>query len=384
LLTTSKKNTCQDCIIKSCDTSIVKSSKVMESDLKIRNCNFIKMSETKIETHYKIIGKLGRGSFGNVYKVVHIHSGLIRAMKSINRENVEKEGGVFKEIDFLIKLDHPNILKIYEYYIDDVNIYLITEYISGGELIDVIESWKIYDESKVAYIMRQILSAVYYLHSKNICHRDLKPENILVENDKHSEFINIKIIDFGTCSKFSSLQKIKSRVGTPYYIAPEVLKREYDEKCDIWSCGVIMYFLLVGYHPFNGDSMDEIFKNIQEAPFDISGKEWEKIGVSGKDLIKKMLTKDYSQRISAVDAYNNIWFKQKLKPPEEIDKKFAEKLLNNIKNFNAKSKLQQATVAYIVHFVYTSSEIEELKKVFQVLDKSGDGRLTYKELKEGF
>ena len=163
-------------------------------------------------------------------------------------------------MEILKNLDHPNIVKLYELYQDEKFYYLITEFLPGGELFDRIQQSKHFSESKAAKLMRQVMSAVAYCHEKSIVHRDLKPENIIfINKDENSD---LKVIDFGTSRSFKADEKMKKRLGTPYYIAPEVLKREYNEKCDIWSCGVILYILLAGYPPFNGKSEQDIFKKI--------------------------------------------------------------------------------------------------------------------------
>ena len=111
--------------------------------------------------------------------------------------------------------------------------------------------------------MRQVLGAVNYVHKRNIVHRDLKPENLLVDENRSSRDIHIKVIDFGTSRTFDPKRKMKEQLGTPYYIAPEVLRKKYNQKCDIWSLGVIMYVLFCGYPPFGGKTAEEIFENVE-------------------------------------------------------------------------------------------------------------------------
>ena len=137
--------------------------------------------------------------------------------------------------------------------------------------------------------MYQVLSAVFYCHNINIIHRDLKPENILVEKEENEEgFSNIKIIDFGTAKIFDKDKSEQKVIGTAYYIAPEVLAGKYNEKCDIWSCGVIMYILLCGRPPFGGDE-DEIIENIKKGEYDLAEEPWNRISYEAKDLIKSMI-----------------------------------------------------------------------------------------------
>jgi len=134
------------------------------------------------------------------------------------------------------------------------------------------------------------------LHKHGFIHRDLKPENIIFETkDPKSK---IKVIDFGTSCSFEKGNKLKKKLGTPYYIAPEVLKRNYDEKCDVWSCGVIMYILLCGYPPFNGPNDKIIFQKVLEGNFSFPEEDWSQISKDAKEMIKKMLTYDPIKRCS--------------------------------------------------------------------------------------
>jgi calcium-dependent protein kinase len=359
-------------------------------DIKItRNIN---QNKNSVQKDYNILSKIGKGSFGSVFKVHHKKTNQFRAMKVIKRETInlqDDDRKFLKEIEILCKADHPNIIRIYEYFVDEINFYLIMEFVSGGELYDTITSWKDFNERKAAYIMKQILSAVSYLHSSKIIHRDLKPENMLVENKRKNksgeEEINIKIIDFGTCNFIDKNAKLSLKVGSPYYIAPEVLKRNYNEKCDIWSCGVILYVLLVGYPPFSGSSTDDLLRKVSKGQYSLEGSYWKKISQSAKDLVIKMLEINPSKRLSAEESLKHEWIVENssIELNNQDIKNFKD-VLKNMKNWDAGERFQQATIAYIVHFLYPSNEIEELKKVFKMIDKNGDGRLTYDELSKGF
>jgi calcium-dependent protein kinase len=147
-------------------------------------------------------------------------------------------------------MDHPNILKLYEVFEDQKFIHLVTELCQGGELFDYILEKRKFSEKTAAHFMKQLFQAIAYCHRKGIVHRDLKPENLLLE--QHSETASIKVIDFGTSALIDPKKVLSQKLGTPYYTAPEVLKSNYNEKCDVWSCGVIMYIMLCGYPPFNG------------------------------------------------------------------------------------------------------------------------------------
>jgi calcium-dependent protein kinase len=179
---------------------------------------------------------------------------------------------LFGEVEILKNLDHPNILKMYESYEDNKKYYIVTELCGGGELFDEIVGRSHFCESDAALVMKSLLSCVNHCHSKNIMHRDLKPENIMLEENK--DYNQIKIIDFGTATYFERGKPHKLRVGTPYYIAPEVLNGNYTEKCDVWSCGIIAYILLSGKPPFNGKDDAKIFEKIKSGKFSMDGKTW--------------------------------------------------------------------------------------------------------------
>ena len=196
-----------------------------------------------------------------VQSCIHKATGDKRAVKRLAKEKLSPNARIRLnyEIDILKNLDHPNILRLYEVFEDKKYIYLVTEYCQGGELFDEIIARGKFNEQDAAVVIKQLLSAISYCHSKKVCHRDLKPENILIDN---KETLQIKLIDFGTSQRFEDAENMELVLGTAYYIAPEVLRGHYDEKCDIWSIGVIMYILLSGEPPFPGSDDKEILKSV--------------------------------------------------------------------------------------------------------------------------
>lgn len=361
-----------------------------EGDIKLTYNNLVLASRGALSAKYQILASLGSGAFGKVYKVLYIPLNAPRAMKVVKRDsiNYQDDNQTFlKEIEALMNLDHPNIIKIFEYYIDDLNYYVIMEFAEGGELYDQIYRLKSFQEKHAARIMQQLLSAVCYMHSKGIVHRDLKPENILLENKKDKD-LSVKIIDFGTSNKISKNQRLSMKVGTPYYIAPEVLTKSYNSKCDIWSLGVILYVLLSGFPPFDGPDDESILAKVKKGKYSIS-EGWEGISAEAKDLVKKMLTYNPDERISAAEALQHEWLK-KCNNEDDIEIKKTEKAMLSVKPFEnlrkikAKQKIQQATIAFLVHHVSSSDMVKELKEIFQSLDTDGNGTLSYQEIKEGF
>lgn len=242
----------------------------------------------------------------------------------------EEEQAFQDEIAILSKLDHPNILKLYEIYDDEKRYYIVTELCKGGELFDQILQKGVYTEKEAANIVQQVLQAVAYFHDLNVVHRDLKPENVLIDKELNN---TLKIIDFGTSIQIQPGEFLTNTHGTSYYIAPEVLNKKYNEKCDVWSIGVIMYILLSGKPPFDGANDQEITENVKVGTFQMKDKIWKDISQDAKNLIKQMLTYDPAARIPAKEALKNKWFENA--PSVQINPELMKESLNNLLSFNA-------------------------------------------------
>ena len=345
-----------------------------------------------VEKDYYKIQFLGKGAFASVYAVKNKLTGIIRAEKTYDRKkSVLKDETILNEIKILIEMDHPNIYKIFSFYSNENNYNIITELCSGGELYDEIIKKAPFNEKKSSYIMYQILSAVNYLHKMKIIHRDLKPENILIinkdededDNNNNDDLLYIKICDFGAAKWFQEGINEKSITGSPYYIAPEVLEKNYNEKCDLWSCGVIMYILLSGKVPFNGKSNNEIFENIKKGDFDIENGVWKFISKNAKDLICKLLEKNVNKRINANDALLHKWLidNESKKLFIKIENKvITKKLVNNLINYKANSVIQETALAYLVHNFNQTRNVINACKLFCEIDTDNDGKINEKEL----
>mmetsp|Transcript_800 Transcript_800/g.734 ORF Transcript_800/g.734 Transcript_800/m.734 type:complete len:332 (+) Transcript_800:23-1018(+) len=331
----------------------------MVDQLKIGPDIFVGLKEGGVGKFYKVGRTLGEGAYGKVYSVTHRNTGMVRAMKSIKKSAVSRdaEDTLFYEVSILRELDHPNIAKLYELYQDASNYYLISEFCSGGELFDKIVSLDNFTERIAADYIRQILSAIVYCHERKIVHRDLKPENLLLSSKDKDAYL--KVIDFGTSRKFVDGQKMHEKLGTPYYVAPEVLKKNYDEKCDVWSCGIILYILLCGYPPFNGEDDAQIIKAVQKGAFDFPEEEWGHVSNDAKKLIKRMLTVDPTKRPSAKEALNDSWVQK-----NATSTNISTGAITNLAGFSAKNKLKQAILALIATQMTTEEDRKELKQTF--------------------
>uniref|UniRef100_A0A7S2SL15 Calcium-dependent protein kinase 1 n=1 Tax=Mucochytrium quahogii TaxID=96639 RepID=A0A7S2SL15_9STRA len=267
------------------------------------------MHVRNIKDEYVLGKKLGEGSYGKVRLATHKQTGRTVAVKSVLKKNMRRLHTLRREIEIMKQIEHPNIIKMYDVFEDDAFLFIVMELCSGGELFDRIISAGHYTESDATALVEQMLGAVAYLHARKIAHRDLKPENFLFES--HDKNAPLKLIDFGLSRFYKETVLMKTRVGTPYYIAPEVLKKQYDEACDMWSIGVIMYILLCGYPPFYGDTEKEIFRMIQKGSYDFPKQEWAAVSKEAKELIGLLLQKDPAKRIDANSALMHPWIKRR-------------------------------------------------------------------------
>jgi calcium-dependent protein kinase len=265
---------------------------------------------------------------------------------------------------------------------------LVLELCDGGELFDrIVEETEKHEgsafcEQDVGKYMTQILGAMCYLHSDSmkVAHRDIKPENFLLQNKTREA--EIKVIDFGLAKQFGPGMEMTTKAGTPYYVAPEVLKGGgYDEKCDIWSCGVICYILICGYPPFYGDSDNDILKSVKTGKFDFPAQDWGENSKEVKDFITAMLTLDTQKRPSAAQLLEHQWLQMvsnNSAPTVELGKRLAEQL----GKFTYRSKFQKVVLTMIATNL-PDDEIADLRNTFQALDANKDGTLTLKEIDDG-
>ena len=353
----------------------------MEKNITFGKQTFVGRMNGDLEDKYDILEEIGIGGYSRVLKIQNIETGKLYACKELQKNELADIDSFNREIDILIKLDHPNIIKLYEVYENEDFIYIVMELCNGGELFDRIikrtEMGNPFTEKEAATIFKQLMSAVSYCHSNKIVHRDLKPENLLLLNN--DDDTHIKIIDFGTSLIFKKKNtSMFDRVGTAYYISPEVIDGYYDEKCDVWSCGIILYILLCGYPPFNGRDDEEIFLNIRRLNYSFPSPEWNNISNDAKDLLKSIIC-DQFMRLNDEQVLNHIWLKNLAPNAKEGEK--IQININSFKNYSSSNKLKKAVLTFIASRL-SEEEVKKLKENFQKIDNNGDGMLSLEEVKK--
>lgn len=344
---------------------------------------FIPSRSLGLKDMYKVGEKLGEGSFGTVRKVTHRQTKQARAVKIVSKKllnSPEKQAWLQAELRILRSLDHPNILRLFESFEDDQNYYLVTELCSGGELYENIVRTGYLSEAQAANFALQVLSCIDYCHEHNVIHRDLKLDNFMLENEEPGA--RLKVIDFGTATEWTPGQRFADKMGTPYYIAPEVLNRNYTEKCDLWSVGVCIYILLCGLPPFPGTSDAQILRRVRRGKFEFQSPEWDLISYEAKHLVCQLLMRDPDKRISAREALNHPWFQTAAAIPAHPA--LAQSAFDNLRRFATKLTLQKATLTLIAVQLCSQEEREDMERMFKSLDKDHSGTLSPEELTQGF
>ena len=341
--------------------------------------SFVLENEHSFHDIYRLSSLLGTGTFGEVRICVHRSSGVKRAVKIIRKDlltSAHQRASLDNEINILKLLDHPNIIRLNEFFEEVKRLYIVMEYCKGGELFGEIVKRGSLTETQAASIMKQIFLTLEYLHGQGIVHRDIKPENILME-ERH-DIMHIKLIDFGTAVINQTALKMKGNAGTLYYMSPEILLGDYTMLCDIWSAGVIMYIILSGFPPFEGRDNREIVENIHAGKYDMHGEPWPKISEAAKSLVRKLLCAETS-RLSSKQALEDAWITDN---STTTHSGIMGQVLANLRNFRAASMLREAIRTFITTQYISADEIREFKEIFMNIDRDHDGKISYQELVE--
>ena len=333
---------------------------------------------------------LGSGISGVVRLVTHKATGVKYAVKCLDLGLVNTEEGLMQlreEIFIMCQLDHPNIVRLEEVYESHSEIYLVQELCLGGELFDRLDEQPDYHytEAECARLIKQMLCAVRYLHSKGIIHRDLKLENFLFSSSAPDS--ELKMIDFGLSKHFQYGEIQQQAVGTPYTVAPEVIRGRYDERCDIWAIGVISFLLLSGDPPFGGCGGPEplmvVRQNILNGSFEFEPAEiWDLVSDLGKEFINALLVTNPKFRPTAMEAQNLSWMEEwAYRTKSDNDNILNPNVVRALVNFKEYSDMRKL-LCEVLSFTLLPEQIKDLRKEFETLDTDGSGEISLLSLKQ--
>ncbi|OIT03357.1 PREDICTED: calcium-dependent protein kinase SK5-like [Nicotiana attenuata] len=334
-----------------------------------------------LQSLYTIGKKLGQGQFGTTHLCTEKSSGNLYACKTIPKKKLickEDYEDVWKEIQIMHHLsEHPNVVRIKGTYEDALYVHIVMELCAGGELFDRIVEKGHYSEREAAKLIKTIVGVVEACHSLGVMHRDLKPENFLFLSS--DEDAALKATDFGLSVFYKPGETFSDVVGSPYYVAPEVLCKHYGHESDVWSAGVILYILLSGVPPFWAETDMGIFRQILRGKLDLESEPWPGISDSAKDLIRKILDRNPKRRLTAHEVLCHPWIVDDTMAP---DKPLDSAVLSRLKQFSAMNKLKKMALRVIAERL-SEEEIGGLKELFKMLDTDNSGTITFEELKEG-
>ncbi len=333
---------------------------------------------------------LGSGISGVVRLVTHKATGVKYAVKCLDLGLVDTEEGLMQlreEIFIMCQLDHPNIVRLEEVYESHSEIYLVQELCLGGELFDRLDEQPDYHytEAECARLIKQMLCAVRYLHSKGIIHRDLKLENFLFSSSAPDS--ELKMIDFGLSKHFQYGEIQQQAVGTPYTVAPEVIRGRYDERCDIWAIGVIAFLLLSGEPPFGGCGGPEplmvVRQNILNGNFEFEPADiWDLVSGKAKEFINALLVTNPKFRPTAMDAQKLDWLMEWAhRTNMDNDHTLNPNVVRALVNFKEFSDMRKL-LCEVLSFTLLPEQIKDLRKEFETLDTDGSGEISLLSLKQ--
>ena len=347
--------------------------------------NLFNEKKGSFEQNYELLNEIiFTGSHSVIKKGIHKLTGSLVAVKIVKLELIEQFSETAKKnylqgLEILKKMDHPNLIKLIDLYNNDSNLQIVTEFYSGGELFEILFKDKHFNEITCSKIMKQILLGLNYLHKNRIVHRGITPENLVFEGSLDNFFI--KIIDFKLLTYLPEKEYLYEKVGAVFYIAPEILNEEkYDFKCDIWSCGVLLYVMLCGKFPFNGKNNIEIFQNIKDGDICKDSADYKSLSNEVKDFLSKLLKVKPDDRISAEEALQHQWLKDRNRNRMSITKIINFAAIENLKQFKIFYKLQKMIWIYLINYFLRPEEKDELSQFFHELDKEGKGFLNKEDL----
>ncbi|XP_022736376.1 calcium-dependent protein kinase 10-like [Durio zibethinus] len=336
---------------------------------------------TRIGDKYILGRELGRGEFGITYLCTDRETREGLACKSISKRKLRTAvdiEDVRREVAIMSTLpEHPNIVKLKATYEDNENVHLVMELCEGGELFDRIVARGHYTERAAASVAKTIAEVVRMCHENGVMHRDLKPENFLFANKK--EHAPLKVIDFGLSVFFKTGERFSEIVGSPYYMAPEVLKRNYGPEVDVWSAGVIVYILLCGVPPFWAETEQGVALAILRGVIDFKREPWPQVSESAKSLVRQMLEMDPKKRLTAQQVLEHPWLQNAKKAPNVP---LGDIVRTRLKQFSVMNRFKKKALRVIAEHL-SVEEVEVIRDMFTLMDTDNDGKVSYEELKAG-
>ena len=346
----------------------------------------IPIKKKEIERQFSFIKVLDKGSFAEVWLAKNKITKENRAIKIIDKtlfkldENTRK---LFQsELIILQQLDHPNIVRFFESYETQSHIFLVFEYLSGKTFAKLLEE-KYFSEKEISLLFKQILSALNYCHHKNVINRDIKPSNIMFETKQKISVV--KLIDFGHSAINYKNSKIHGIYGTPLYMAPEIIKEKgHNQKCDIWSTGIILYQLLCGKLPFQSISFNILFDQIRMSNFSLEklvGEPWNNISLNAKIVVSSMLSSNPSFRPSAQELLEFNFFKE-ISNNIDLSNELCSSIYSNIRQFCMDRSSIKAIKNYVALHSKINKAYKDARKIFMLVDSNGDGKISREEIVE--
>eukprot|EP00262_Sarcandra_glabra_P016328 TRINITY_DN528_c0_g1_i1.p1 TRINITY_DN528_c0_g1~~TRINITY_DN528_c0_g1_i1.p1 ORF type:complete len:547 (-),score=74.56 TRINITY_DN528_c0_g1_i1:533-2173(-) len=336
---------------------------------------------SRIGDKYVLGRELGRGEFGITYLCTDRETKEELACKSISKKKLRTAvdvEDVRREVAIMSSLpDHPNIVKLRATYEDAEAVHLVMELCEGGELFDRIVARGHYTERAAASVVRTVAEVVRMCHKHGVMHRDLKPENFLFANKRESS--PLKAIDFGLSVFFRPGERFSEIVGSPYYMAPEVLKRNYGPEVDIWSAGVILYILLCGVPPFWAETEQGVAQAILRGSIDFKRDPWPRVSDNAKSLVKQMIEPDPKRRLTAQQVLDHSWVQNAKKAPNVP---LGDIVRARLRQFSGMNRLKKKAVRVIAEYLLVE-EVEVIRDMFKLMDTDNNGKITFEELKAG-
>jgi calcium-dependent protein kinase len=335
----------------------------------------------RIHDHFKIGDEmLGHGAFGVVFSAESLVTGAEVAIKVVPTKDMdlEKFTSLFNEVENCLHMDHPNICRVFEVYEDENSLQLVMEKCDGDDLYNHLAALERYSEIDASKTCKQMMEAINYCHGHNVVHRDLKLDN-WVYKDRSPDSL-LKLIDFGfskVCAKDS--KELTAVLGTCYYVAPEVVNGpQYDNRCDLWSLGVVAYMLLTGSPPFWGSDADEVLAKVRTDEVEFDDNVWRKYSPLARDFVTRLLTRNPDERPTAAHMVKHAWLPHDDYEGDIMATHIDPQVLTNMRTFAKFSALKRMALTLMAeHFSHT--EVNDLEQQFMQLDFEKNGSISVQE-----